>query len=504
MFFLAVCSFVLSFLFTPLIGRLALRRGWVDQPDNDRKRHRIPVPRIGGVPIAIAYVGSFAAFLLVGLHGSLTVEQSFPLVWKALPAAILVFVIGLIDDVVGLKPWIKLLGEALAAAIACRAGILVHGVAGYEVHGFLNVLLTIGWLVACTNAFNLIDGLDGLAAGLGLLASLTTLVAALFHADYGLATATAPLAGALVGFLVFNFNPASIFLGDCGSLWIGFMLGSYAVIWSQKSATMLGMTAPMIALSIPLLDLGLAVARRFLRRQPIFSADHDHIHHRLLSRGLTPRRVTLLLYGSASLAAGFSLLLGSARGLEGVVVAFFCVVVWAGIQYLRYQEFGLAARWFRQHGLRSMVKSHVCLQSYEECLRTAASVDECWEIVRTLAREFRFVNVALRLANRRYTERIGKSTSASWTLHIPVSGRDHLRFSGAFDLSGFPDIVMPLADVLQKVLSRKAVEFCVRSSVMAPNAAKFQAYKRARREFLIRRVISNSEIAGKPAPSPDR
>jgi UDP-GlcNAc:undecaprenyl-phosphate GlcNAc-1-phosphate transferase len=473
----------LSLLFTPLLRHFALRRGWVDQPDNQRKAHRMPVPRIGGVPIALAYVGSFGIFLLAGLHGSLTLEHSFPRVWKLLPAAVLVFTVGLIDDLVGLKPWHKLLCETLAAGVACYGGIHIQSFAGIGVYGSLDILLTIIWLVGCANAFNLIDGVDGLASGVGLLALLTTLVAGLLHGDAGLVTATAPLAGALLGFLLFNFNPASIFLGDSGSLSIGFMLGCYAVIWSQKSATLLGITAPMIALSIPLLDLALSIVRRFLRRQPIFRADRDHIHHRLLNRGLTPRRVTLLLYGASGLAACFSLLQSTARGrLGGLVVAIFCGVVWVGIQYLRYQEFGLAARWLRHNGLRSMVKSHVCLRGYEESLRSAANVEECWQTVRVIAREFRFSHVALRLGTQNYREQLDKSAHESWTLHIPLSAREHVRFMCPFEFSPAPTIIVPLADLLHRALSEKAALF--KSPAISVNPSSLEAYKRVTKEFV--------------------
>ena len=151
--------------------------------------------------------------------------------------------------------------------------------------------LTLLWLVACMNAFNLIDGVDGLASGLGLFATVTTFVAALLQKNVPLALATIPLAGALLGFLRYNFNPASIFLGDSGSLLIGFLLGCFGVIWSQKSATFLGMTAPLMTLAIPLLDVCLSVVRRYMRHEPLFKADRGHIHHRLLDRGFTPRRV---------------------------------------------------------------------------------------------------------------------------------------------------------------------------------------------------------------------
>src|SRR5439155_4205751 len=137
--------------------------------------------------------------------------------------------------------------------------------------------VTLFWLVLCTNAFNLIDGVDGLAAGLGLFATLTMLVAALAQNNVALAVATAPLAGCLLGFLRYNFNPASVFLGDSGSLLIGFLLGCYGVIWSQKSVTMLGMAAPAMVLAFPLLEVALSVARRFLHNEPIFAGDRGHI-----------------------------------------------------------------------------------------------------------------------------------------------------------------------------------------------------------------------------------
>src|SRR5207248_2457378 len=166
-----------------------------------------------------------------------------------------------------------------AACLAYWAGVHVLGVGGFSTHGWWSLPLTIMWLVGCSNAFNLIDGMDGLATGVGLFASFTMLAAALVQNNAPLALASAPLVGALLAFLRYNFNPASIFLGDSGSLTIGFVLGCFGAIWSQKSATLLGMTAPVMALSVPLLDTGIAVVRRFIRRQPIFSPDRNHVHH---------------------------------------------------------------------------------------------------------------------------------------------------------------------------------------------------------------------------------
>ena len=161
---------------------------------------------------------------------------------------------------------------------------------------------------------------------MGLFATITVLISALMTQSLQLALVTVPLVGALLGFLRYNFDPASVFLGGiAGSLLIGFLLGCYAILWSHKSATILGMTAPLMAMSIPLLDVGLSIVRRFLRHQPIFGADRGHIHHKLLDRGLTPRRAAILLYLASGLAAAFSLLQSevSPNEFQGLIIVLF-------------------------------------------------------------------------------------------------------------------------------------------------------------------------------------
>src|SRR5947209_216127 len=237
--FLVVCSFALSAVLTPTFRRFALWMNWVDQPDNKRKMHKIPIARIGGAPIMLAYAGALGALLLFGASFASANGSLFPLIWVLLPAAALVLATGLLDDIVGLKPWQKLIGEILAAGLVYLGGIRVQSLVGHPFGNVLAFVITVAWLVGCTNAFNLIDGLDGLATGIGLIASSATLLGGFLRGDMGLVLATAPLVGALLGFLLFNFNPASIFLGDGGSLWVGFMLACYGVIWCQKSVTAL-------------------------------------------------------------------------------------------------------------------------------------------------------------------------------------------------------------------------------------------------------------------------
>jgi UDP-GlcNAc:undecaprenyl-phosphate GlcNAc-1-phosphate transferase len=456
---LAFSSFVLSLLLTPAVRNLAIRLGWVDHPAQHRKLHCDPVPRVGGVAIGLAYVISFVILLLSPLQGGDLVEQALPLFWKLLPAALLIFATGLLDDLVGLRPWQKLAGQLVASGLACWAGVQIQGVGGYSFQSWWSVPVTLLWLIGCTNAFNLIDGVDGLAAGVGLFATMTMLIAALYHGHYALALVTAPLAGSLLGFLRFNFNPASIFLGDCGSLWIGFLLGCYGVLWSQKSATVMGMTAPLMALSIPLFDTGLAIIRRLLRGQPLFGADRGHIHHRLLDRGLTPRRVAVVLYGFCGLAAAFSLLQSMVRfQYGGLVILLFCAAAWIGIQHLGYVELSTTGRLIFPGAFLRVLNAQLRLRTLEDSLTAAASVKGCWRAIRDVSREFGFNHVRLRFGQAAYEERFnGAAPGTTWTVRIPLSGSEYLNLSRSFDGAAEPMIVAPLVDVLQRSLQAARV-----------------------------------------------
>jgi UDP-GlcNAc:undecaprenyl-phosphate GlcNAc-1-phosphate transferase len=232
---LTITAFLLSLILTPVLRDCSTRMGLVDRPDQKRKLHRAPTPRTGGVPILLAYAGAYAILLLLPLNGSVVIGGHLGVIWSLMPPVGLIFATGLLDDWLDLKPWQKLAGQLSAAVWAFWAGVRIIGVEGHPSPDWLSFLLTVGWLILCSNAFNLIDGIDGLATGVGLTATLTTFLAAILQGDMMLGLATAPLAGALFGFLRYNFNPASVFLGDSGSLLIGFLLGAYGIIWSQKS-----------------------------------------------------------------------------------------------------------------------------------------------------------------------------------------------------------------------------------------------------------------------------
>jgi UDP-GlcNAc:undecaprenyl-phosphate/decaprenyl-phosphate GlcNAc-1-phosphate transferase len=440
--FPAIAAFLLTLLLTPFVRRLSLAIGWVDRPDQRRKLHGGAIPRTGGFALLLSYVISYTAFLL--LPSGVVIAGNLATVLRLLPALVLIFGTGLIDDRLDLRPWQKLAGEVVAAVWMWNAGVRI-GIPGQA--QWLSLLVTVGWLILCANAFNLIDGVDGLAAGVGLTVTLTSLAAALLHGDTMLALATAPLAASLLGFLPYNFNPASIFLGDSGSLSIGFLLGTYAVMWGEKSATLLGIAAPALALALPLIEVGLSIARRFLRNEPIFEGDRGHIHHRLLDRGFTPRRVALMLYGAGGVAAILSL---ARNRFPGLVLLLFVVVAYAGVRYLSYAEFRAVARFVRSW-LRPVLGAQVQVELLERSLRSAADVGECWTAIAAAGRGLGYGRVVARLNGYRFASCLAGSREA-WQMRVNLSGGDYVNISQFEGATGQPRVLGAFVDAIGNVL----------------------------------------------------
>jgi UDP-GlcNAc:undecaprenyl-phosphate GlcNAc-1-phosphate transferase len=459
---LALVAFVFALAVTPVVRDISIKRGWVDKPDhgqvNARKLHRLPIPRLGGVAIFAGYAFSFVALLVSQFSGSRILDDQLIVVGKIAPAVLLIFFVGLVDDVFGLPAWQKLAGQLAAAGAAHAAGLSFQSIGGYSLPEWAVLPATIVWLVVVTNAINLIDGMDGLATGVSLFAALTMLTSALLVGNIPLAMATVPLAGALLGFLRYNFNPATIFLGDCGSLLIGFLLGCFGLIWSQKSATLLGVTAPLLALAIPLLDVALAIARRFLKRQSIFGADRGHIHHRLLDRGLSVRQAALLLYGVALLFAILSLVSSVTHdSYAGLILVLFCAVTWIGVQGLGYVELNMAGRLLIGGGFRRLLLGQLALRSYQESIKKAAGPREAWEIVQETAREMGFHRVAWHVAGTAWEARvIDEVSGAEWTAELPLRNGDWVRLSRPFDSTVHQSAMGPFLDTLRGTLMEKS------------------------------------------------
>lgn len=432
--FLGISTYLLSLLLTPLVRDFALRRGWVDQPDSGRKQHKIAVPRVGGVAIFAAYaismgIANFEPFRMDRVFNGSSTNMA------GVAAAIaIVFFTGLLDDLFRLRPTHKLVLLFAASLLAIKSGVVVDFF-GREWGGMISIPLTVFWLVGCSNAFNLIDGMDGLASGVGLVASITMLVAALTMKNYALALLVLPLIGVLLGFLRYNFNPASIFLGDSGSLTIGFMLGCFGAIWSQKAATLLGLSAPLLALAVPFADVVLAIARRFLRNQPIFEGDASHIHHRLLRRGLTVRGAVVLLYGVCVLAsiASLSVTALQLKSWGAGIVVLLGVLFWVAIQQLKYAEFSVARRMLFTSEFRRFIDAHTRFAHFEERLAAARNMDELWEATKESVHQFDFLGARLSVNGRVYESLPSNIDRLQhWQMRIPLPNGQHANFYRSF------------------------------------------------------------------------
>jgi len=452
---LGVLSVLMALILTPVVRDGVGRFGFLDHPDGVRKKHATPVPRVGGIAIALAYVGTFAIAFLLPFSYTLVMRRALPSILQLAMVASVVFLTGVLDDLVGLSAWQKLLGIGGAGVLAYFAGIRVdiHLLNFLPAWPWLGFVITVLWLIGCTNAFNLIDGMDGLASGVGLVATLAMLIAALTQGNMPLALATMPLAGCLLGFLRYNFNPASVFLGDSGSLLIGFLLGCYGAMWSNKSVTLIALTVPLLALSIPLLDVILSVLRRYLRNRPIFAPDRGHIHHKLLDRGLSPKTAVLTIYGFCSVVAILSLLMSSVQSrFSGLIVIAFCAMAWFGIRHLEYGEFAMAGRMFLQGRFRHIIDSETKLLDFEKALGQCANMDECWKEMITWSREFGFQGIQMSV-NGTVVEDFGAHDAKGvWELRIPLPDAQYVTFFRSLDSDASPLILSALVNSVQRGL----------------------------------------------------
>jgi len=284
-------AFVVTFISMPFVIKLAYKIGAVDQPDI-RKVHSRAMPRLGGLAI-------FSSFLICMVF---IIKVSGPFLGLIYGACI-IFLVGFLDDIFQLSPWAKLFGQVVAAAVAIYFGIVVQFVTnpfdGLLNLGILSIPVTFLWIVGISNAINLIDGLDGLAAGVSGIAAVAMGVVAIVQGEPVVSWAAFVLAAAILGFLPYNFYPAKTFMGDGGSNFLGFALACLAVMGTAKSAAVISLFIPVLALGIPIFDTFFAVIRRINNKSPIFMPDKDHLHHRLLALGMSHRRSVLLIYAAS-------------------------------------------------------------------------------------------------------------------------------------------------------------------------------------------------------------
>jgi len=298
---IVLSAFVVAYFSTPLAIKAAYKLGAIDKPDQ-RKVHNQTMPRLGGLAI-------FLAFMIVTLISSWG-NAAF---YGILAGGLIVFLVGMLDDMYQLSPWIKLLGQCLAAVVAMYFGVIVHFVTnpfdGLLALGYLSLPLTFLWIVGVTNAINLIDGLDGLAGGVSAIAAATMGIVSLLHGQTAVAITAFILVAAIAGFLPYNFHPARTFMGDGGSNFLGFVLACLAIMGTAKSAALISLFVPIVILGIPIFDTFFAIIRRIYKRAPIFMPDKDHLHHRLMALGMSHRRSVLIIYGISAFFGGVAVTL---------------------------------------------------------------------------------------------------------------------------------------------------------------------------------------------------
>jgi UDP-GlcNAc:undecaprenyl-phosphate GlcNAc-1-phosphate transferase len=377
---LFITSAAIAACLTRIVRDGANKYGLTAGPTSPRHIHEGAIPRLGGVAI-------FSTFLIICGFYLLAIQQGFvhaprdPNLLKILLPASGLFFVGLVDDLRGLSPKTKLLAQVSGGIFLYVGGfrfVCLHTIGGHPVLTTLICLsLTVFWVVLICNAINLIDGLDGLAAGATLFSMVTIFAFALVNGRPEIALIVAILAGANLGFLIFNFNPASIFLGDSGSLFIGFMLSALVMSESQKQPDVLrAVLVPVVSLAVPLTDLTLTVLRRFLSGRALFRADREHIHHKLLESGLNQRQVVWILYGISASCAIFSLaLLHPSRIVWVPTIAMLLLLIFFGIRKLGYQEFAEFARLALRIGQqRKIVASNIAVKKASALLERTHSV----------------------------------------------------------------------------------------------------------------------------------
>lgn len=320
----------ISYILTPEIKKLAIKIGAVDVPKDNRRMHKEPMPRLGGLAIYI----SFMVTVLIAVDINTKILS-------ILVGATIIVILGIIDDIKAIGAKWKLLGQLLAALVVIYGGVSIDflrfPIGDREIIGLgiLYIPVTIFWIIGITNTLNLIDGLDGLSAGVGLISSISLFSIAVIQGRYDVALILIILAGATLGFLRYNFNPAKIFMGDTGSLLLGFLLGTLSIEGVMKSVTTIAVILPVLVLGIPIFDTAFAIVRRIINKRSIAEADKGHLHHRLFNMGYTQRQTVLILYAISVILGGSAVLLSGGSNYV-IIFIFAAICLLASVMILRY------------------------------------------------------------------------------------------------------------------------------------------------------------------------
>ncbi|MFB0554264.1 MAG: glycosyltransferase family 4 protein [Phycisphaerae bacterium] len=421
-------SAFLALMITPVVIWLSRRLNIADVP-GARHMHTKPISHIGGVAILLSMMPLTVCVLFLSNVIGDAFRAILLKVMVLLSAAAFIFLVGLIDDIKtkGLRARIKFLAQLIAAIAVCAVGIRIRAVVFADWltldFGWLSWPITLLWIVGITNAVNLSDGLDGLAAGISTVVCGVIAIFAIYIGQRVMAVLMLAMLGSLTGFLFFNFNPARIFMGDCGSMFLGFTIASSSVLCNAKSSTLVGFALPVIALGIPIFDTFFSMLRRFLERRSIFAPDRRHFHHRLVDLGLNQRHVVITIYIVTLLASGLGLFMMVTRNSSSLLV-FLCILLMllllfriVGSIRLRETIAGLQEK----YTLSSQMKEE--RRSFEEAqlvLRQASTFHQWWLAVSKAADRMGFLSLSLPLTNRD-----GTHHKLTWRQEVKTPNMSH-------------------------------------------------------------------------------
>jgi len=488
-----ITASVLSYGFTLWISRVARERGWARREEDSATGQGIP--RLGGLAVFASIMLSLGAALLLNNMVTDRVLAVGKLGVALAVACTAVFLIGLYDDLRGASPWQKLAVQGLAAGLLFAAGFRIQILSNPFTHtpislGWLALPLTVIWLVAISNAFNLIDGLDGLAAGVGLFAGVSLFLLAALVSNVFVAAAAAAVAGALLGFLPHNFHPARIYLGDSGSLTAGLALAALSTMSEQKGPVMVTMAIPLLIFGLPLLEVAVTTTRRLLSGHPLFSRDEDHLHHRLVKIGVAKNLALFLLYGLAAVFALSSILLVNYSGSVAPLIAVLCgAFAWIVVGQMHYPEFTELDAHIRLalSSQPALLRNQIAIRKATQALERAGSAPELWTCLSGLLDQLGFVEARCEVrgmdgctthefewrssggaprGHGRYLQPAPEGGVSLWALEIPLAGSNgtygRVRLGHGFDrrapLFRINSLVQMIAENFASALLSRATE----------------------------------------------
>ena len=410
-------TMLLAMVLVPVVSRLAKRYRLVDAP-GPRKVHKTPIPRIGGIAFALATLAFVLPILFIHNSIGLSFYASDQELITLLIAASFIFAVGLADDLCSLAGSIKLLCLVGASLAVCASGATLQSFSvgpWFEIGtGWAAWPLTVLWIVGVTVCMNFIDGLDGLAGGIAVIVCGTIAFIAFLTGQAAMAVLMLALLGSVTGFLFFNFYPARIFMGDCGSMFLGFTIGAGSVVCQMKTHTLVGLAVPLLAMGVPVLDTGFAIIRRrFFERRSIFAADRKHLHHRLLDLGLHQRTVVIVIYSVTAISAGlgvFVLTVDSGWSMALLAVGLlFLFALFACLNGGRYCEMLKALKRNREIGQENKQMRRI-FEETQNRMRNASSLDEYWEVLCRMGGRMHFQAIGLWKQSLR-----GRTNIHAWT-----------------------------------------------------------------------------------------